>query len=105
MMEEREKYEWRLREEQIKEIQNARLDVLKEMLEDRETKQNEVIEGSEIQSILNLLSVITKNHNLWLKSALIEAKKNMQNRQMEKSTKYEKHILWSWDKWMNSMPN
>ena len=64
MMEEREKYEWRLREEQIKEIQNARLDVLKEMLEDRETKQNEVIEGSEIQSILNLLSVITKNHNL-----------------------------------------
>ena len=45
MMEEREKYEWRLREEQIKEIQNARLDVLKEMLEDRETKQNEVIEG------------------------------------------------------------
>ena len=46
MMEEREKYEWRLREEQIKEIQNARLDVLKEMLEDRETKQNEVIEGN-----------------------------------------------------------
>ena len=45
-MEEREKYEWRLREEQIKEIQNARLDVLKEMLEDRETKQNEVIEGN-----------------------------------------------------------
>ena len=60
MMEEREKYEWRLREEQIKEIQNARLDVLKEMLEDRETKQNEVIEGSEIRSILNSFSLITK---------------------------------------------
>ena len=38
MMEEREKYEWTLREEQIKEIQNARLDVLKTMLEERDQK-------------------------------------------------------------------
>ena len=45
MMEEREKYEWTLREAQIKEIQNARLEVLKTMLEGRDQKQNEVIEG------------------------------------------------------------
>jgi len=44
MMEEREKYEWTLREAQIKEIQNARLEVLKTMLEGRDQKQNEVIE-------------------------------------------------------------
>jgi hypothetical protein len=43
-MEEREKYEWQLREGQIKEIQNARLEVLKEMLAEREDKQNTIIQ-------------------------------------------------------------
>ena len=44
MMEEREKYEWKLREQQIKEIQNARLEVLKQMLAEREEKQNNIIQ-------------------------------------------------------------
>jgi len=44
MMEAREKHEWKLREKQIQEIQNARLEVLENMLAERERKQNEIIE-------------------------------------------------------------
>jgi hypothetical protein len=44
MMEAREKHEWQLREKQIQEIQNARLEVLQSMLADRERKQQEIIE-------------------------------------------------------------
>lgn len=44
MMEAREKHEWALRERQIQEIQNARLEVLQNMLAERERKQHEIIE-------------------------------------------------------------
>jgi len=44
MMEAREKHEWELREKQIQEIQNARLEVLQNMLAEREKKQSEIIE-------------------------------------------------------------